>query len=209
MVSIKSLLHRRARKSYYPVITTSVDMPTPRNTLLPSKAHRDRITSQTLSLIQSLRPMPGINPAANFPHDHVHQRAIGIGSESKVDLWSHRPTGYLLVVKSLRTKTALPYVGLLPNEVHVLKDLPLHDQIVRLEAFYAKVGKQNEDCVIYEHMPGGDLFPYSRTPTPKWKNGVFSETFMWNVFRSSHPRWPSYMKAAKLLQAPTLTIGVL
>jgi NIMA (never in mitosis gene a)-related kinase len=123
-----------------------------------------------------------MHPAFDFPNNHTYQRELSQGSEGTVALWSHNPTGHLLAVKSLERRARTKNNPVLPNEVAILKDLPLHDKVTRIEAFYTGMGKDGQDCIIFEYLPKGDLFELRELSYKQGKNGIFSEKFMWSLY---------------------------
>jgi serine/threonine protein kinase len=137
--------------------------------------NNNNLTRMLASPTTSPRPYRGINPALNFPADHTRGTILGKGSEGTVESWTHLASGFILAVKIIKHHDRLP------AEVQVLKDLPLHPSIIRLDAFYANALTPHTDCLIFEYCAGGDLLEFKKHMYSKNK-AVFSEAFMWSIY---------------------------
>ncbi|KAF2251442.1 kinase-like protein [Trematosphaeria pertusa] len=128
------------------------------------------------------RVVGDINPASNFPHSHVRNEQIGVGSEGKVEQWTWASPdprwihhSFVVAVKMIKNRGKK-----LPAEAEILKNLPLHDKIVLCYGFVQKQPQPDTDSIILQYYPLGDLWSYKEQ---LWREdqAVASEGLMWSI----------------------------
>ncbi|CAI6302861.1 unnamed protein product [Periconia digitata] len=117
-----------------------------------------------------------LNPAHDFPYNHIRVRELGDGSEGIVDAYVHKPTGTCLAVKMIQNKPHLP------AEVNILRKIPYHESIIHMYGFYGAQPQPDTDCILFEHCSGGDLFDLQKNSF-EVNNAVFTEESMWAILR--------------------------